>query len=382
MKHINEYFDDLAYEKVVLCEKLGIINEEYMVCEAFKSSILQALAKEIYRVEKDRNQREIENAKRLDKEYPTGYKHKPNIKSFSTFFGPIEISNRYGGTGKFTQGLKWSEITDEDFKLYAGDDKELVKLIKQAYGKKINADFICCEKGKKTPLYVIQAYKKEDERVVWQFTTTWGGEEFNKKEAKAYKYSYRNLRADEAIDLVKDLDVYALVITPDMVQKYQEIIDARKVEKQGMISYDKASLEKMLKDQKARYSALVKEIKAKKLMEDPNILFEEIEETHEEAVKVLKLIMSKPEFMDHYYAGADFMRTVSYCYEEFYKYAKSCRDADKEEASALKSGASPEEAKKWRKYEDQRSQENIRSAKKYMQEVKKELEEIKAKLNA
>ena len=45
-----------------------------------------------------------------------------------------------------------------------------------------------------------------------------------------------------------------------------------------MINYDKQSLEKMLKEQKAKYKTLADEIKAKKLQSDPSTFFEEIKQ--------------------------------------------------------------------------------------------------------
>ena len=106
--------------------------------------------------------RGIEIAKNDDERYPhsDGSKHDPKLINFASIFGPKTEGGRYN-TKKGLQGLKWSEITDDDFKVYKPTDKELVKLIKRTYGKKDgNADFIVVD-NKDNVINFIKAYGKD-----------------------------------------------------------------------------------------------------------------------------------------------------------------------------------------------------------------------------
>ena len=206
---------------------------------------------------------------------------------------------------------------------------------------------------------------------------------FKKKEMKAYKYSSRNMKADEVLDLIvaKELDVYALEITKDMTQTYNEIVKNREDAQKGMINYDKNSLAQMLSQQQARYKTLVKEIKAKKLMEDPNLLYDEITQVQTEATALIKEIMSKPEYIDKFYNAADIMRNISYCFEEFYKYAREQREGEKMVQKYIGRGKEEEEARKYAK-EWHNGESHILDAKKYLKEIKEQIEQMRKQMNA
>jgi adenylosuccinate lyase len=148
-----------------------------------------------------------------------------------------------------------------------------------------------------------------------------------------------------------------------------------------MVNLDEASLRNLLKQQQARYKALVKEIKAKKLQADPNVLLDEIKETNDKAVELFRKVISNPENMDQRFNIDDLMRYMSYAYEQFYKSMKSKRDSDKsierakQRAKEKGKEFDEEEFRKWN-YDQSSSDEYIRDSKEYLQKVKKMIEEI------
>lgn len=381
MRSITEYMQDLKYESIVFNETLSIISEG-MITESFKAEMLTNLAKEISKAEKEHNKREIENSERITKEY--GYKHTPNVKSFSTIFGPVTVTSRYGGKSKKTSGVKWSDVTDSDFMLFPDpEDKQLKKFIKDCYANRKNALMILCEHGTKKICYVVQAYKENADKVCYEFVDNGWNKGVQAKTARAYKYSSRNLKAEEVLDLIASqaLDTYALEITKDMTQAYNEIVKNREDSREGMINYDKNSLSQMLAQQQARYKTLVKEIKAKKLMEDPNMMYDEIIKLQEEATALLKEIINKPENIDKFYNAADIMRTISYCFEEFYKYAREQREGEKMVQKYIGRGKEEEEARKYAK-EWHNGESHILDAKKYLKEIKEQIEQMRKQMNA
>lgn len=381
MRSIFEYIEDYKYDKMIFVETMEIMAED-MVNESFKAELLTNLAKEIFKVEKDNNKNKIENAERMTKQY--GYKHTPDITSFSTIFGPVTVTSRYGGKSKKTSGVKWSDITDSDFMLFPDpEDKQLKKFIKDCYSNKKNALILLCKQGTKQICYVVQAYKENSEKVCYEFVYDGWRKGINKKEMKAYKYSSRNMKADEVLDLIvsQELDVYALEITKEMTQAYNEIVKNREDAQKGIVKYDKESLKQLLSQQQARYKALVKEMKAKKLMEDPNLLYDEITQVQTEATALVKEIMSKPEYIDKFYNAADIMRTISYCFEEFYKYAREQRQGEKMVQRAIGRGKEEEVARKTAK-EYYNGESYILDAKKYLKEAKDQLEQMRKEMNA
>lgn len=398
MKSLFESLYDSSYNKTIINEYAQLVAEE-MVNESFKSSIVQKLAKAIYDAEKDHNKREVDNAKRMDKEYPyhDGSKHKPTLKNFTSIFGPKDSTDRYGNSKKKLQGLKWSEIKDEDFKEFAPDDKELIKLIKASYGKKDgNADFIVMTKSGQI-LNFIKAYgtsEKSDGMYYFkaeEFVKSKYGDYKVSSEVKEltkpyYSYQQRSLKVGEVIDALKGLatiegvKVYALEITSDMVKEYSDIISDRAKSKEGVINYDKDSLRNLLKKQQARYNALVAEMKAKKLMQDPESLFDDIKKVNDEVVELYKKIFDSPENLDKNFEIRCLMDYVSYAYDEYYRYLKESRSAERSVQRAKDKGYSDEEADKWGEWHRGSAKNSINDVKKYLNKIKKEIETIKSNL--
>ena len=406
MKHLLEYLNDYYYNNLVINEVCNLIAEEEIVNESFKSSIVQKLAQAIYNAEKTSNVSKIEQAKNDDERYGTDYgKHDPHIVSFASIFGPKTINGKYGSVKKGIQGLKWSEITDDDFKEYAPNDKELIKLVKKTYGKKnANADFIVM-KGDEI-INFIKAYgadeksdgmfyfksdtlkKYKSDGVEHKYTVNGGVKELTKP---YYSYQHRALKVNEVIDTLKALSeiegvkVYALEITDDMIKQYQELSNDRKKSQKGVINYDKKSLEMLRKQQVARYKALAQEIRAKKLQNDPNILFNEITETNKQVIELYKKVMSSTDNLDKYFDLGRLMDYVSRAYESFYRSMKSERQSERaKERYKVKAAERGEEFndEEYDKFDFDKSnaKSEINDAKKYVDNVKKMIKEIEDQL--
>ena len=70
----------------------------------------------------------------------------------------MTINQRWGDPKKGIQGIRWSELTDDDFTLVkAGSEKELKKALKPIYAKNGKGDAIICLPGTKTPVMFIKA---------------------------------------------------------------------------------------------------------------------------------------------------------------------------------------------------------------------------------
>ena len=406
MKHLLEYLNDYYYNNLVINEVCNLIAEEEMVNESFKSSIVQKLAQAIYNAEKSSNKSKIEQAKNDDERYGTNYgKHDPRIVSFASIFGPKTINGKYSLVKKDIQGIKWSEITDDDFKEYAPDDKELIKLVKKTYGKKnANADFIVM-KGDEI-INFIKAYgadeksdgmfyfksdtlkKYKSNGVEHKYTVNGGVKELTKP---YYSYKHRALKVNEviaelqALSEIEGVKVYALEITDDMIKQYQELTNDRKKSQEGVINYDKKSLEMLRKQQVARYKALAQEIRAKKLQNDPNVLFNEIAETNKQVIELYKKVMSSTDNLDKYFDLGRLMDYVSRAYESFYRSMKSERQSERAKehykAKAAERGKefNDEEYDKL-DFDKSNAKSEINDAKKYVDNVKKMIKEIEDQL--
>ena len=387
MQNLFEYLTEDICDQNILKEEALLIAEDVMVTEAFKSSIVQALAQAIYDAEKESNKRKIEIAKNDDERYPhsDGSKHDPKLINFASIFGPKTEGGRFN-VKKGLQGLKWSEITDDDFKEYAPDDKELAKLIRSTYGKKENnADFIVMTKDNKV-LNFIKAYGTDPKGDGVYYFKTDGKWNNGVKEITKQYYSYqtRSLKTNEIIDMLKGLaqvegvKVMALEITDDMTKEYKSLQVSREEAKKGVINFDKASLKELLNKQQSRYKALVAEIKAKKLQKDPNMLFDDIKKANDEVVTLYKQIINNPDNIEHNYDLSRLMSYVSYAYESLYKSIERSRSAERSVARAKAKGA--ENAEEYGSWDRSSAKQEINDAKDYLDKVNEMINDIKKNL--
>jgi len=390
MQSLYESLNKAVYMKQVLEEYAILEGEEVLqINESFKASILKALAKAIQDAEKDN----AEHDRKTEQHYKdNGYSGTPSktAKSFASIFGPITLHQRYGDQKTGLQGLKWNEIKDDDFELYksvSADDKTFSKILKDCYSKKNQANFICCEPGTQNVVMFIKGYSNTPGDVrVFGFKSKYGNRDaVTEKTATKYKYGERSLKFEEAMTVISGLDVYVLQITDNMKAEYTKLHDTRIASQKGIINYDEESLKKMLKEQKARYQAMVKEMKAKKLEGDPKQLMERINKVHAEAIATMEKIMSNPENMDEYF---DVGRLLSYCshaYESFYdafKYkAKGDKATERAKQRAKDKGEDFDEKDfdKWN-FDKSSAKEKFNDVDEYCKEVEKMIEDMKKKM--
>lgn len=381
MKSVSEYIYKRIYEDECINEYTKICGNE-IINEAFQSSLLQKLAKAVYDAEKVYNEKEIENKNKLNQTY--GWNHKPKISSFSSIFGP-KISNN----GKVAQGLKWSEIKDKDFESFIEVDKRLIKLVRSSYGNKNgHALFIITSPTGKI-INFAKGYgcaEKTGQTYYFQDDVKWG-HGVKELTTSYYTYQQRSLNTNELIDLMKRLTqngciIYVLEITDDMIADYNAKYSERVDLKKGVINYDKESLENLLKQQKARYSALVKEMKSKKLDENKEKLFDEIGKVQQEVIDTFKLVMSKPENIDKFYNLDEMLSRVTYAYESYYEYVRSDRSYNKgkerarNRAEKLGGKFSDEEYDKW-DFDKENSKNALLKVQNYLNDAKESIKKVK-----
>ncbi len=377
MKNLFEFVSDGLCNNEILIETCNLIIDE-TINESFQSSLLTNLAKAI----KDAEKEHAENDKKQEQRYKEGgrgYKPTKTAKTFASIFGPLTETPRWGDKKSGIRGLKWSEIKDSDFKQYKGDDKEFVKFLKSVYAKKTIADMIVCTPGTKDIVAFIKGYAKTlgDVRVYYFESEGWK-QGVQEKTAKKYKYDVRPLKVNETLELIKDFDVYVLEITESMIKDYDQLHKEREESQKGSIEMDKDSMDNLLRQQQARYKVMVKEIKAKKLQDDPNVLFDEIKKTNDDVVALFQKVMSKPENMDMRFDLSDLMRYVSYAYEQFYKSMNYKHSAEKSVQRAKERGK--ENPENWGSFDRSSSDESIRDAKEYLEKVNKMIKEIEGQL--
>ena len=384
MQNLYESINKTLYINQVLEEYMMMEAEETLqLNESFQASILKSLAKAIQDAEKPNHE---QDKKRAENWKEQGYHGTPPkyTKSFASIFGPLTETPRYGDKKTGIQGIKWDQIKDDDFKKYQAGDKELDKLLKDVYAKKKQANFICCEPGTQNVVMFIKGYAKTIGDVrVYGFKSKWGNStSVTEKTATKYKYGERPLKLEETKAVIGGLDIYALEITDAMKKDYVELHDTRIASQKGVINYDKDSLEKMLKEQKARYQALVKEIKAKKLEGDPKQLMDRINKVHGEAIATMEKIMANPENMDEYFDVGRLLQYTSRAYEAFYdafKYkAKSEKSIERAKQRAKERGEEFDEKEfnSWN-FNASSAKENFNHVDEYCKEVEKMIEDMK-----
>jgi hypothetical protein len=371
---LNTFFNKEVFEEYSILEGQDVIA----INESFQSSLLVNLANRIKDAEKEHAEYDKKQAQRY-KEEGRSYTPSKTAKSFASIFGPLTDTPRWGESKTGIQGLKWSEIKDDDFKQYKGDDKAYVKFLKSVYAKKAMADIIVCIPGTKDIVAFIKGYAKTlgDVRV-YHFPTKGWKTGVQEKTAPKYKYDERSLKVNEALELFGDFDVYVLEITDSMIETYKNLHKERTESQKGVIEMDKDSLEHLLKQQQSRYNTLVKKMKAEKLKSNVNELFDEIKKTNDEVVELFKKVMAKPENMDQRFDLSDLMRYVSYAYEQFYKSMSYKRSAERSVERAKAKGV--ERPTVYGEWDREASDEYIRDAKEYIEKVKKEIKKIEDNL--
>lgn len=397
MKSLVEYISNMEVNAEILEMEMEMLASDTIITESFKSSILQKLAKKIYDAEKENNQREIKNEQdNKVRDEARGYKYsdawyKPKLVSFASILGPITTTARLSGEKTKTRGVKWSEITDKDFKQYGLEDKELINLIKKTYCKKEKSVIIVTDKND-NPLNFIKAFNddpSQDGVFYFKIGENWnnGVKEITKK---YYSYRTRSLKQGEVIDMLKGLSsiegvkAYALEITDDMTQEYNRVVLDRKEAQRGVINYDTASLKALAKQQRARYEVLAKKMREGKMSGNMDKVWKDIENAQKKVMDMMQEAI-KPENMDKVSSMSmvgDLMQNISYAYRSLLEYYKNVHDSKKHIERAKQRAAErgeefdEDEYAKWNWDADSATKE-INKIVEYIKNIDKEIERIK-----
>ena len=346
---LKEHLINKEHNNVKQIIESNIIAEN-MICEAFKSTLLGKLANLMYDVEK--------NAGRSTK------------RTFLSIFGPRREHTRYG-EGKQINGVRWSEITDDQIQKVEGDDKAVVKLIKQVYTSKKRGDFILCEPGTQDIKYFIKCFgynDKNTKRTVYSIDQNKG---VNAESKQAYRWSSRDYNIQEVLDLIADYDVYFIEITDDMIKDYGDLTLDRKNAKKNVINYDEESMKELIKKNRMRLKSLAKELKAKKLSTQSENLFDEITKLNEEIVSIYREVIANPNLIDKVY---DVSRLIGYMpniYDYYMRYIQydNMNKKQKEELGRDRDGYFAGEA-----------QDSIVKCQNYLNELKERIENVKQEI--
>ena len=384
MESVNQYINESIHNSIFINEFVNI-EAERMINEAFQSSLLTSLASIIKKTEAGNLDVSQWNPK----------------KSFTSIFGPKVFKDKYKTTR--LKSIKWSEIKDSDFQLY--EEKPLKKLLKEIREKKTNyALIISCEPGTKnikaffnglgTAPFKDGSYTQEHTDVLYTigsstrrhynydekgYSTGYTDVPYTKvmqRQASKGKYKIRPQKADEIFEIIRNYDNYVLVLTKSMFDDYKSLTDEREESQKGIVYCDPESLKQLAAKQKARYNALVKEIKEKKLIGKDKDLFNEIKETQNEINDLIEQIMKSDSF-DKFYDLDDALRYINYAYNYYVKYFSSMSKSKKTQERAAQRGEDYDE--KW-DFDKSSAKENISDAEEYLQKTKKYIEELKKEL--
>ena len=322
-----------------------------MICEAFKSSLLTKLAKKIDDARKSTND-----------------------STFTSIFGPRTQWSKYGHKKSEEKllGIKWSEITDDDFVKYDGYSKELKKLMTQVYQKKAKADFIVCDGD--DIVYFINGFQLEDQKAQLFSFDGYNGK-VKVETRKAYSYRDRPLKIDEVLVLIHDYDVYALTITDDMTKEYKDLNLGRIESRKGIINYDKKSLEELAKQQRNRYQTLAKEMRTNKLDDDK--LFQDIKDANKEAMDIHEEVMKAYDNIDAYFDLSRVMSYVGLAYDKYYYYFREKKKLEKYKKHWEEDGKTKEEIERRSEYYQDQLSEYANDTMEYIKKVRNAIKEIK-----
>lgn len=321
---IESKFNKEANKEYLYNEGLQMINE------AFKASILSKLAKKIATAEQAYN--------KSQKEYEQRTGRKQSMRNFASIFAPIDtdVTDKAGRAYRSTRAIKWSEITDDDFKVFDSLNKELTKMIKTTYGRK-DAYALYVFATDNDVLNIVRAYGHggvNDGCYYFQIGSDYadGVKQIMKDH---YSYQKRPLKVNEVLEVAKNLmegiegvKCYALQITSDMLTEYNTLVIDRKEAQKGAINFDKESLAELLKNQKAKYAALVKKMKADKAKGNLDAYLDKIKEINQEVVALAEKAMKTPAYLSEYSSLGYIMQTVASLYETLYTFAHYSKASD------------------------------------------------------
>lgn len=392
MKNLKEYLFDKECDNAILTEAASIIGEE-MINEAFKAKILSKLASTIKEYEKEQKAEDIRRQKEYDKK---GYgRITPNEKSFTSLFGPIVQSARYGISKKKVRGCQWDKITDDNVTYYEGGyDNALHKRIKQLYAGKIRGLIIACDPETHDIVYAIRGYSSNDSKTgkpykpstfefkAWTNSSGDTHKRVHHKTAPLRKGGWQegDLKVDALIELINDYEIYFVEIPNEFITDYNVLVKDREEAQKGVINYDDESLKELAKRQRTHYQVLAKELRAKRLQDNPKYMFNEITKIHNEALKLSEQIIDNTDHIDEGYNIGNAMSYITSAFEDYFKYLKSMKDAEKSVQIGREKG--DEHPERRGAYYRSDAASRLEDCKDRLKRAKEYLDEIKARIAA
>lgn len=369
MKSLQRYYFTKIFENELFKEELTKSSEE-LINESFNSSLLSKLAKKIFDVEEYSRQQYKKRVEEYNKNKDNYFsKPKPEDKKFSTLFGPITQEK---GLRKIkVRCIKWNEIKDEDFQKYKGYDKKLAKYIREMFAKKHKAICIVVDEEKDDIKYVIKGFSEKDEKpIIYNFVE---GNDY-KSGVKTMsvtppnRWKSRPLNVNEILETINDYDVYVLEITDNMIKEYTSLTDERYETQQGVINYDSESLKALASRNRKHYKKLAEELRAQRLAEDPQKLYNEIKQINAEVLDLYDTIMNNYEYIDRHYTLSTILNYVDSAFASFYNYIRFSRESKREKIDS------------WARDRQNDANNEINDVKRHIDKVKKEIEYIKKDL--
>lgn len=388
MKNLKEYLFDKECDNVILNEAATIIGEE-MINEAFKAKILGKLVSTIKEYEKEEHERDIKKQKDWNDKGYTG-KITPNEKSFTSLFGPIVQPSRYGIAKKKVRGCQWDKITDDNVTYYEGGyDNALHKRIKQLYAGKIRGLIVVCDPETHDIVYAIRGYSSNDSKTgkpykpstfefkAWTNSSGDMHKRVHHKTAPLRKGGWQegDLKVDTLIELINDYEIYFIEIPNELITDYDVLVKDREEAQKGVINYDDESLKELAKRQRIHYQVLAKELRAKRLQDNPKYMFNEITKIHNEALKLSEQIIDNTDHIDEGYNIGNAMSYITSAFEDYFKYLKSMKDAEKSVQKGREKGDEHPERRGAYYRSDAASrledcEDRLKRAKEYLDEIK------------
>ena len=341
---------------------VNIINTQ--INEAFNSSLLQSLAKQIK---------------------TTGNQSAFAVKLFKDLFGAKTVK-RIKGDCVLVNCINWSKITDDDFVLYRGyNDAELKhakKIIRALYAKKTKAIILLCYPNTKDVAMLINGYNiistgrdmrttsniKNDIKM-YEFTPNRG---MIRRTEKKNTWQERDLKCDEVLDIIVDYDIYSLEITDDMISEFNHLCKSREQAKKGVIYYDEKSLEELAKKQRKQLKELAADLRGKRLVGNSKQVFEELKQLNEEIIAMYEnLFMNHADKLENIYSVGNLMHNLAYAFECYRVFVES-NEHDKREKMADRD---------WRSdYYEGRAKQKLLDCEDYMARIRDDFEKIKESL--
>ena len=390
MKNLKEYLFDKECDNIILTEAASIIGEE-MINEAFKSKILGKLASTIKEYEKEQHRNDIE--KQNDYNDKGWGKINPSEKTFTSLFGPIVQTSRYDSSTKKVRGCQWDKITDDNVTYYEGGyDIALHKKIKQLYADKIRVRLVVFDPETQEIVYAGRVCSENDYKTrkskkpsTFEFKawTTADGKSHKRvinKTAPIRKGGWQtgDLKVDALIELINDYDVYFVEIPNEYITDYDVLVKDREEAQKGVINYDDASLKELAQRQRLHYKMLAKELRAKRLQDNPKYMLNEITKIHNEALKLAEQIIDSKEHIDEGYSIGNAMSYITLAFEEYFKYLKSMKDAEASVERARERGR--EEPESYGEYYRSDAASQLDNCKDRLEKTKNYLDEIRERI--